>query len=238
MVVGVLGAIAQDDVKRILSFNIVSQIGYMMMGLGLFTVAGLAAAVFYIVHHIVVKTTLFLTGGLIEHVGGSSRLSRLGGMVRTAPVVAVLFLVPALRLAGIPPFSGFVAKFALVEAGTADTRVRASSAWPSLVSLLTLFSMIKIWIGVFWSPADRAAREPAAPGRPARRPGADGRPDGAAGRPRARHRRGRRAAVPLQRASGGRPARPGHVHHDGARAMKRYLLALWLVVAWVACGAA
>ena len=75
MVLGVLGAIAQDDVKRILSFNIVSHIGYMVMGSALFTVAGLAAAIFYVVHHILAMTTLFLVGGLIEHVGGSSRLS-------------------------------------------------------------------------------------------------------------------------------------------------------------------
>ena len=131
MLIGVLGAIAQSDVKRILSFNIVSHIGFMVMGLGLFTVAGLAAAVFYTVHHIVAKTSMFLTGGLIEHVGGSGRLSRLGGMVRTAPVLAVLFLVPALSLAGIPPLSGFIAKLGLVEAGTADTRYTSSSAWPS-----------------------------------------------------------------------------------------------------------
>ncbi len=123
MVVGVLGAIAQDDVKRILSFHIVSQIGYMVMGLGLFTVAGLAGAIFYIVHHIVVKTTLFLTGGLIEHAGGSSRLSRLGDMVRTAPVIAVLFGIPALSLAGIPPFSGFVAKFAVLDATASERAV-------------------------------------------------------------------------------------------------------------------
>ena len=76
MVVGVLGAIAQEDIRRIFSFYIVSQIGYIIMGLGLFTVAGLAGAVYAIVHHIVVKTTLFLVGGLIEHHGGSSRLSR------------------------------------------------------------------------------------------------------------------------------------------------------------------
>ena len=81
MVVGVLGAIAQEDVKRIFSFYIVSQIGYIIMGLGLFTVAGLAGAVYAIVHHIVVKTTLFLVGGLIEHADGSSRLNRLGNMV-------------------------------------------------------------------------------------------------------------------------------------------------------------
>lgn len=153
MLVGVLGAIAQGDVKRILSFHIISQIGYMVMGLGLFTVAGLAGAIFYVIHHIVVKTTLFLTGGLVEHVGGSGRLSRVGDMVRTAPVVAVLFLVPALSLAGIPPLSGFVAKFALVSAGTADHRW-AIVAISILVSLLTLFSMMKIWSGVFWSPAE------------------------------------------------------------------------------------
>ncbi|UDY35261.1 Na+/H+ antiporter subunit D [Dermatobacter hominis] len=153
MVVGVLGAIAQADVKRILSFHIVSQIGYMVMGLGLFTLAGLAAAIFYIVHHIVVKTTLFLTGGLIEHVGGSGRLSRVGQLARSAPVVAVLFLVPALSLAGIPPLSGFVAKFGLLAAGSEQSRwwlVAAAVA----VSLLTLFSMTKIWAGAFWSPAE------------------------------------------------------------------------------------
>src|SRR3546814_14220073 len=107
MLVGILGAIAQDDVRRILSFNIVSHIGYMAMGIGLFTVAGIAGAIFYVVHHIVAMTTLFLTAGLIEHIGGSSRLSRLGEMVRSAPVVAKLFLLPALGLAGIPPLAGF-----------------------------------------------------------------------------------------------------------------------------------
>jgi len=155
MVVGVFGAIAQGDVKRILSFHIVSQIGYMIMGLGLFTVAGLAGAIFYIIHHIVVKTTLFLTGGLVEHVAGSGRLTRVGNMVRTAPVVAVLFLIPALSLAGIPPLSGFVAKFALVSAGT-EERSWMIVVVGILVSLLTLFSMMKIWSGVFWSPADEA----------------------------------------------------------------------------------
>jgi multicomponent Na+:H+ antiporter subunit D len=74
-------------------------------------------------------------------------------MARTAPVVAVLFLIPALSLAGIPPLSGFVGKFALVSAGT-----EAIAYWPTaaavVASLLTLFSMTKIWSGVFWSPAD------------------------------------------------------------------------------------
>jgi multicomponent Na+:H+ antiporter subunit D len=152
MVIGVLGAIAQDDFKRILSFDIVSQIGYMVMGLALFTVAGLAAAVYMTVQHMVVKTTLFLTGGLIEHSAGSSRLRNVGEMVRTAPVLALLFLFPALSLAGVPPLSGFVAKFALIDAGVASHQY-AIVAVSLLVSLLTLYLMFRIWSGVFWSPA-------------------------------------------------------------------------------------
>ncbi len=159
MAVGVLGAIAQDDVKRILSFLIISSIGFMIMGMGLFTVAGIAAAVFYMVHQIVLKTGLFLAGGLIEHAGGSSRLSRLGGMVRTAPVVAVLFFVAALSLAGIPPMLGFAAKFSLIDS------TAASHQWWILgvaiaVSFLTLFSVAKIWIGVFWAASDDEQARP------------------------------------------------------------------------------
>jgi multicomponent Na+:H+ antiporter subunit D len=155
MVIGILGAIAQDDVKRILSFNIVSHIGYMIMGLAFFSVAGVAAAVFYTAHHIVAKTTLFLTGGLIEHVGGSSRLSRLGSMVRSAPIVAALFLLPALTLAGVPPLAGFIPKLALIEAGF-EGRHYVIVAVSLVVSLLTLLSMMKIWIGAFWAPAAEA----------------------------------------------------------------------------------
>jgi multicomponent Na+:H+ antiporter subunit D len=144
MLFGVLGAIAQDDVKRILSFHIISQIGYMVFGLALFTVAGVAGAVFYVVHHILVKTTLFLVAGLIQHTTGTAALRRLGGLVDSHPVLAVLFLLPALSLAGIPPLSGFVAKLALLDAGVAAGRYLVVGV-SLLVSLLTLFSMSKIW---------------------------------------------------------------------------------------------
>ena len=165
MVVGVLGAIAQDDMKRILAFHIISQIGYMIFGLGLFTVAGVAGAVFYIVHHIIVKTALFLVAGLVAHRAGSSRLSEVGGLVRTAPVVAVLFAIPALSLAGIPPFSGFLAKFLLVDAGfSAEAWVAVAASLA--VGLLTMYSMTKIWAGVFWGVPEE---EPSSPPREAGR---------------------------------------------------------------------
>lgn len=175
MAVGVLGAIAQDDVKRILSFHIVSQIGYMVFGLGLFSLAGVAGAVLYIVHHIVVKTSLFLVAGLIEEAGHASKLSRLGGMVRQAPAISVLFLLPALSLAGIPPFSGFVAKLALVEAGS-DAAQWAMVAVSLAVSALTLFSMTKIWSGVFWGAPEEPVQMGV--GGPGRAPGRLGAPTG------------------------------------------------------------
>ena len=152
MFVGVIGAIAQHDVRRILSFSIVGQIGYMVVGVALFDLAGLTAVILSLVHHIVVKTALFLTGGLIEHHGGSSRLERLGGMARTAPVIAVLFLIPALALSGVPPMSGFVAKFSMMAATVAREEWWMLGVM-ILVSVLTLVSMMKIWVEVFWSPA-------------------------------------------------------------------------------------
>ncbi len=158
MIVGVLGAIAQTDIKRILSFHIVSQIGYMIMGLGFGTAAGVAAAIVFIVHQIIVKASLFLVGGLVEESEGTGAIDAVNGVARRSPIIAALFLPAALSLAGFPPFSGFVGKLALVEAGF------AAEAWlivgVSLVaSMLTLFSMTKIWAGVFWGAPD-ASRPP------------------------------------------------------------------------------
>jgi multicomponent Na+:H+ antiporter subunit D len=156
MVVGVLGALAQDDLRRMLSFHIVSHIGYMIFGLALFTLAGIAAAVFYVVHHIVVKTALFLVAGLVERRAGSDRLSRIGGLVRSAPMISVLFALSALSIAGLPPFSGFVGKFALVRSGI-ESDEWAIVAVSLLVSLLTMYVMVRIWSGVFWGePEDPA----------------------------------------------------------------------------------
>ncbi len=149
MVVGILGAVAQDDVKRILSFHIVSQIGYMIFGLALFTVAGLAAAVIFLVHQIIVKTSLFLVAGLIEQRSGTSALRRVGGLLRSSPVLAALFIIAAMSLAGMPPSSGFIGKLALAQAGLA-VGAYLTVAVSLGVSILTLYSMTKIWAGVFW----------------------------------------------------------------------------------------
>jgi multicomponent Na+:H+ antiporter subunit D len=163
MIVGVLGAIAQKDIKRILSFHIVSQIGYMIMGLAFFTVAGIAAAIVFVVHQIVVKASLFLVGGLVEESYGTGAIDRVDGVAHRSPIIAWLFLPAALSLAGFPPFSGFVGKLALVEAGfDVDTWVIVAVSLAA--SVLTLFSMTKIWGGVFWGEPSDTTTARIAPG--------------------------------------------------------------------------
>ncbi len=157
MVVGILGAVVQEDVRRLLSFNIVSHIGYMIMGLGLFSPLGLAGSITYIVHHIIVITNLFLISGLILRLRGSYRLAGLGGLYAARPLLAFLFMIPALSLAGIPPLSGFFPKLALVKAGLEGGQYWLVAA-ALAVGLLTLYSVIKIWNEAFWK-ADPGTRE-------------------------------------------------------------------------------
>jgi multicomponent Na+:H+ antiporter subunit D len=149
MVVGVIGAISHSQMKRLLSFHIVSQIGYIVMGIAIGTKAALAATVFYLLHHIPVKTSLFLVEGIIEKETGASAFDRVGGLARRSGFLAVLFMIPAFSLAGLPPFSGFLAKYSLVRAGF-DNRQWIIVVVAVVVSLLTLVSMTKTWIGLFW----------------------------------------------------------------------------------------
>ncbi|MEE4461496.1 proton-conducting transporter membrane subunit [Azotobacter chroococcum] len=148
MLVGVLGAAAQSEVRRILSFHIVSQIGYMILGLALATPLALAGAVFYLIHHIVVKANLFFIGGLAARICGSEHLAGMGGLYARHPGLALLFAIPALSLAGIPPLSGFWAKLLLVRAS-----LESSAWWAAAIALITgiftLLSMNKLWNEAF-----------------------------------------------------------------------------------------
>jgi multicomponent Na+:H+ antiporter subunit D len=154
MVVGVLGALVQSEMRRILSFLIVSHIGFAVMGLGLYTPAGLAGAVFYIVEDMIVLTGLFLAAGIITHVSPDDDLQHLGGFFGAAPLFALLFLLPALSLAGVPPLSGFFAKLALLRAGLEVGQYGIVAA-AIITSVLTLLAVTRIWSEVFWKPNPR-----------------------------------------------------------------------------------
>ena len=149
MVVGVLGAAAQIDFRKILSFHIVSQIGYMLMGLAVYTPMAIAGSIFFIMHNILVKTNLFLISGLVKETNGSYALKKLGGVYHAFPFLALLFAVSAFSLTGVPPLSGFWGKFLLAVGGFNAGQILIV-AISLLVSILTLFSMTKIWGEVFW----------------------------------------------------------------------------------------
>jgi len=149
MVTGVLGAAAHYNMRRILSFHIVSQIGYMIMGLAIFTKLSLAATLFYLVHNILAKTNLFFVSGIVQKVRGTEELKSLGGLYRAFPWLSLLFFISAFSLAGIPPLSGFWAKFALVKASL-EVEFYVIAGVALLVGIFTLFSMTKIWAEAFW----------------------------------------------------------------------------------------
>jgi multicomponent Na+:H+ antiporter subunit D len=174
MLSGVLGAVAQMEIKRILAWHSISQVGYIAVGIGLIAapdpqvrLAGLVAAVFFVVHHGLVKPALFLVAGLVKSELGTTELKPSGGLYAARPALAVLFLLAALSLAGLPPLSGFWAKLAVLRASAL-----AGQWWVLAVALaaglLTLLSMLKIWLEVFWKPAP-ANDEPRA-GAPAPSP--------------------------------------------------------------------
>ncbi len=168
MLLGVLGAMCQWEIRKILSWHIISQVGYMVMGIGLCgaVIVGtngdvdneatdmvrelaIVGTIFYIVHHIIVKSCLFLVSGIAERVTGTQELKKMGGVLDISPGVAGLFLIASFSLAGMPPFSGFLSKFVVVKAGL------AASEWlvvtvAIVTSFFTLYSMTKIWSYAFW----------------------------------------------------------------------------------------
>ncbi len=159
MIVGVLGAVAQAELKRILSFTLVSHVGYMVFGLAIATPAAIGATIYYMVHHIVVQTTLFLAVGLIERRAGSTSILRVKGLMRAAPVIAVLYFIPAVNLGGLPPFSGFIGKYALFDAAAeVGTPIMLVLIVGGIVtSLLTLYALMRAWNLAFWREEDDSA---------------------------------------------------------------------------------
>jgi multicomponent Na+:H+ antiporter subunit D len=155
MIVGVSGAIAQDNIRQILSFLIISEMGYVLMGLGLYSQAALAGAIFFMIHMVITKSALFLVSGLILYSRGSENLKELGGLYQGYPGLTVLFLLPALSLAGMPPFSGFFAKLSLVRAGL-ELEQYLIVATALIVGLLTLYAVTRIWLEAFWKPDETA----------------------------------------------------------------------------------
>jgi multicomponent Na+:H+ antiporter subunit D len=149
------------DVRRLLAFHIICQVAYMMLGLALLSILGITAAIFYMLHSMIVQAGLFLGAGAIGRATGGYDLRRAGGLMRERPLTAALFAILALSLSGIPPLSGFWAKFLVI-----DTAFRGGALWLGVIALvvglLTLYSMSEVWTDAFW-------RSPPRPGRATRK---------------------------------------------------------------------
>ena len=160
MLVSVLAAIAQVDLRRLLAFHVVGQVAYLVMGLALASQAGAAAAIFYTMHTMLVQAGLFLGAGAIARTSGGYDMRALGGLIREHPVLSALFALLALSISGIPPLSGFWAKALVIDAGFRS--VSPWSGWLVAVALttgfLTLYSMSTLWMRAFQQPSARAAR--------------------------------------------------------------------------------
>jgi multicomponent Na+:H+ antiporter subunit D len=160
MIVGLVGAFGQHDLRRVLAFNLVGHIGFTTVGLALGTPASLGGSILYVLHHMLVISTLFLVSGLFLRQRRTTDLRVLGGLYQTQPFVACLAMVPLFSLAGIPPLSGFLAKLAVVGPMIGRQQY-ALSTIALTVSLLTVLSMARVWEEAFWKPAPDHASEPA-----------------------------------------------------------------------------
>jgi multicomponent Na+:H+ antiporter subunit D len=149
MIFGVVGALSTNNIKLIVAYNIIPAVGFMLMGIGIFTEVSISGTIYYLVHDMIIKGVLFLLVGATAYVAGTSDLRKMSGLIHHYPVLGWLFFLASLVLAGIPPFSGFIGKLQLLRGGLGEEEIMIVIV-ALLSSLLILFSMIRIFIRGYW----------------------------------------------------------------------------------------
>lgn len=149
MIVGVLGALSQTDIRRVLGYLVVSGIGSMILGLGLGSQQALIGSVLYAIHSMLTMTALYLLAGIVNQMAGSFDTRKLGGLYRVSPLIAASFLVLVFAVSGLPPFSGFWPKAVLVEATLRQQEYLGTFAI-LLTGVLTTIAMGRVWAHAFW----------------------------------------------------------------------------------------
>ncbi|MCL7411873.1 MAG: NADH-quinone oxidoreductase subunit M [Methanosarcinaceae archaeon] len=149
IIIGAISAIGQTDVKRMLAYSSVGQIGYVFLGVGMGSVYTITAALVYLVNHAFAKSMLFLTSGGIIHHAHTRNMQKMGGMIKSAPLMGAMFLIGAMSIAGFPPMGGFIAKFILFDAGI-EEGFYIPIAIALIFAVLTLFYMFRAWMIMFW----------------------------------------------------------------------------------------
>ncbi|MED3573968.1 Na+/H+ antiporter subunit D [Cytobacillus praedii] len=149
MVLGAMGAVAYQDIKKILTYNVIVGVGFIISGLASFTSMGMMGSIYYLIHDILIKALIFLLGGMIIHLAGTSKLKDISGLIRNHPYLGWMFFVAALSLAGIPPLSGFLGKV-FITRGTFEEGYYWLGAIGLITSLMVLYSIMKIFMNSFW----------------------------------------------------------------------------------------
>ncbi|MFP7169658.1 Na+/H+ antiporter subunit D [Terribacillus sp. 7520-G] len=153
MLFGVIGALASRNIKLIVAYNIIPAIGFMLVGIGIFNHDGLSGSIYYLLQDMIVKAALFLLAGIIAALAGTSDINKMGGMIRSHPLLGWLFFLAGLVLAGVPPFSGFIGKLLLVR-GAFEKGETVTVIIMLLTSLLILLSIVRAFIRVFWGEGE------------------------------------------------------------------------------------
>lgn len=165
MFFGAMGTLSQNNVFRLLGFSIIASVGFMVLGLAIGTPLALAGAAFYLFQDVLAKAGLFLGAGAAARLTGSELFARSGGIWKARIGFSLLFLIPALSLAGVPPLAGFWAKLLLVQAAL-DVNGYLLTLAILGTGFLLLYAMGRVWAAVFWSPHPaRGQGHSGAPGR-------------------------------------------------------------------------
>jgi multicomponent Na+:H+ antiporter subunit D len=152
---GAVGALVQRNLQKIFSYLIICHIGFMVAGLGMGSTIALTGAIFYMIHDIVVKANLFMVGGLLYRINGTSNIKRMGEMYARYPLLSLLMAVPLFSLVGIPPLSGFWPKLSLIMGGL-ETENYTLIGFILFGSFMTLFVIAKVWSEIFWKKKEMA----------------------------------------------------------------------------------
>ncbi|MEN3003095.1 Na+/H+ antiporter subunit D [Dehalobacterium formicoaceticum] len=154
MLLGGMGAMAYWDIHKILSYNVIISVGFIIAGFTAFSMEAIIGAIYYLMHDMIVKALLFLIGGAMIGITGTSKLKEMSGLIRYHPLLGWMFFIGAMALGGIPPLSGFIGKLiitqGILEKGALDPFFYALAAAGLLSSLMSLYSVVKIFTNGFW----------------------------------------------------------------------------------------
>ncbi|GIO25472.1 Na+/H+ antiporter subunit D [Ornithinibacillus bavariensis] len=149
MILGGIGAIGYWDISRILTYNVIIGSGFILAGLATFTSFGLLGTVYYLVHDMITKALIFLIAGVIIYLTGTRNIKEMSGLIRNHPYLGWMFFIAALALIGIPPLSGFIGKV-FITRGSFEAEYYWLGAIGLITSLMILYSLMKIFMNVFW----------------------------------------------------------------------------------------